>query len=372
TAAGAAGLHEARVEGVLQVALEDAVLDEHVALGRVALVVDVERTAPAFDRAVVDDRHAGRRHPLADTAGEYRGALAVEVALEAVADRLVEQHARPAGAEHDGHLAGPRGARLEIGQGGVDRGADIAVDDLVGEVVEVEASAAAGMALLAPAILLGDDGQRQAHQRTDVTGDEAVGPGDEDRVVLGGKARHDLANPRVGATGALFDALEQRHLGGGLERLDRIGAAIEPTPGAGLEARREPHRAGAAARDRAGRTGGLEQGVEADGIRIRERGLVADDGAHPDALVDRIAARLDDAFLEAPAFAAGVLEVQVGVVDTVVENLGERTLQVRFVEPGRLEQDGSGLGQSGQGWICDFHTPMLQQAPPDSAGARAW
>src|SRR5690606_37370787 len=117
---------------------------------------------------------------------------------------------------------------------------------------------------------------------------------------------------------------------------------------------------------------GLEQGVEADGIRIRERGLVADDGAHPDALVDRIAARLDDAFLEAPAFAAGVLEVQVGVVDTVVENLGERTLQVRFVEPGRLEQDGSGLGQSGQGWICDFHTPMLQQAPPDSAGARAW
>ena len=46
--------HQARVEPVLQVAAQDAVLDQHVALGGRALVVDVERAAPARQRAVVD------------------------------------------------------------------------------------------------------------------------------------------------------------------------------------------------------------------------------------------------------------------------------------------------------------------------------
>ena len=46
------------------------------------------------------------RDALADAAGERARALAVEVAFEAVADRLVQQHAGPARAEHDAHLAG--------------------------------------------------------------------------------------------------------------------------------------------------------------------------------------------------------------------------------------------------------------------------
>src|SRR5690606_6183097 len=94
------------------------------------------------------------------------------------------------------------------------------------------------------------------------------------------------------------------------------------------------------------------------------------DGAHADALVDGIAAGLDDAFLEAPALAARILEVEVGMVDTVLEDLGERALQVRFVEAGGLEQGGPGHGQPGERWICDFHTPMLQQGPPEPATGR--
>ena len=62
-------------------------------------------------RAVVDHGDARRRHALADAAGERGGALAVEVALQAVADRLVQQDAGPAGAQHDRHRARGRLAR---------------------------------------------------------------------------------------------------------------------------------------------------------------------------------------------------------------------------------------------------------------------
>src|SRR5690606_41219918 len=126
-----------------------------------ALVVDVEGTAPALDGAVVEDGRAGGGHPLADAPREHRGALAVEVALEAVANGLVEQHARPARPEHDGHLARGRGARFEIGERGVDGGADIAVDDLVGEIVELEATAPPATSMLAPPLLFGRAPGRQ-------------------------------------------------------------------------------------------------------------------------------------------------------------------------------------------------------------------
>ncbi len=66
--------------------------------------------------AVVDHGDAFGRDALAHQAGEGGGLLAVEVAFEAVADRLVQHHAGPAGAEHDVHFAGGRGDRFEIDQ----------------------------------------------------------------------------------------------------------------------------------------------------------------------------------------------------------------------------------------------------------------
>jgi hypothetical protein len=48
------------------------------------------------------------RDALADQAGEGARLLAVEVAFQPVADRLVQQDAGPARAEHHGHLAGRR------------------------------------------------------------------------------------------------------------------------------------------------------------------------------------------------------------------------------------------------------------------------
>ena len=68
------------------------------------------------DGAVVDDGDALGGDLLAHQAGEGRGLLAVEIAFEPVADRFVQHHAGPAGAEHDVHLAGRRRHRVEIDQ----------------------------------------------------------------------------------------------------------------------------------------------------------------------------------------------------------------------------------------------------------------
>src|SRR5690606_28824308 len=91
-----------------------------------AFVVDAERTATAADRAVVDHRDAGGGDALAHLAGEHRRAFPVEVALEAVADRLVQKHSGPPGAQHDVHLPGGTVDRLQIDQRLAQRLVDLA------------------------------------------------------------------------------------------------------------------------------------------------------------------------------------------------------------------------------------------------------
>ncbi len=165
----------------------------HGAAGRRAFVVDRQRAAALLDRAVVDDGDARRRDALADPAGEGRGALAVEIAFEPVADRFVEQHAGPAGAEHDRHLAGRRGDRLEVDQRLGQRDVDRAVPCRLVEQLVVEIAAAkAVIAGLAPAVLLGDDLDAEAHQRANVGGDEAVGADDVDHAPACRQADADL------------------------------------------------------------------------------------------------------------------------------------------------------------------------------------
>src|SRR6476619_1665203 len=86
------GLHQAGVQAVLHVAAQDAVLDQHRALRRIAFVVEIERAATLAERAVVDNRHPRRGDALADPPGECARSLPVEVALETVSDRLVQQN----------------------------------------------------------------------------------------------------------------------------------------------------------------------------------------------------------------------------------------------------------------------------------------
>jgi hypothetical protein len=70
--AGRRNAHQAGIQAVLHVALEDAVLDQHIALRRIAFIVDIERTAPVGNGAVVNHGDALGRDALADAAAEGR------------------------------------------------------------------------------------------------------------------------------------------------------------------------------------------------------------------------------------------------------------------------------------------------------------
>src|SRR5262249_47573700 len=108
--------HQARVVAILHVADEDAVLDQHGATGRGALVVDRERAASLRDGTVVDNGDTLRRNALSHQTGECRGLPTVEPPCEPGPARLVQQDAGPAGGKHHVHLSGWRWHRFEIDQ----------------------------------------------------------------------------------------------------------------------------------------------------------------------------------------------------------------------------------------------------------------
>src|SRR6185437_14245561 len=167
--AGRAAAHQPGIEAVLHVAAQHAILDERGALSRGALVVDVQGAAALRQGAVIDDRALRGRDALADAVGECGSALAIEITLQAMADRLVQQDARPAWPEHDGH--GPRGRRhgLQIDQGlprglARERKRPIAGDELRERV----APAGAAVTLLAPSVLLDQHRHVETYERSDI------------------------------------------------------------------------------------------------------------------------------------------------------------------------------------------------------------
>ena len=118
-----------------------------VFLRGLAFVVHVERAAPPGHGAVVDHGALFAGDVLADQSGERRGLLAIEVGFEPVTDGFVQQHAGPARAEDDFHLAGRSFTRVQL----QDRLAGGLFGEILGSLfaekeVESDASAAAGAA----------------------------------------------------------------------------------------------------------------------------------------------------------------------------------------------------------------------------------
>ena len=91
---------------------------------------------------------------------------------------------------------------------------NITFDLRVAEIVQIETATTTAAALFAAAVLLGDHGYAQAHQRADVGGVAAVETGDIDQIVFAGQPGHHLHDARVGGFGQRFDFLQQRHFGG--------------------------------------------------------------------------------------------------------------------------------------------------------------
>src|SRR5207245_3377791 len=141
----------------LNISAQGPALDARRAPGHVPLVVDVEAAPAVRDRPVVHERYAGRGDALPHPPGKGRSALAVEVALEPVAHRFVEEDPRPARSEDDRHRPGRGGLRPQQ--------RDRHTRGLAGEVLrrtvleELRAlpSAAPGAALAAHAVPRRDD-----------------------------------------------------------------------------------------------------------------------------------------------------------------------------------------------------------------------
>src|SRR5919204_6974495 len=95
---------------VREIRLEDAFLDEHGALRRRPLVVHGRGATLTGVASVVDDRDELARDLLTDAPRVHRQAFEVEVRLEAVADRFVDERASRVTRKDDGVRA--RGRRL--------------------------------------------------------------------------------------------------------------------------------------------------------------------------------------------------------------------------------------------------------------------
>ena len=307
--------HQPGVLPVLHVADEPAVLDQHGAVGRRALVVDGQRAAALGDRAVVDDGDALGRHLLSHQAGEGRGLLAVEVALEPVADGLVQHDARPAGAEHDVEGAGRRGDGAKVGARLRQR---LVGDRLPGlgdhEVAEAGAPAGAEGATLLALALAADDGDVDAHQRPDVAHQPPVGPQDLDRLPLRPEGRGDLPHVLALAADIGVDLLQQLHLRLEARRGDRVFVAVELAVGAGGRLGDDAAVAGLDRRD--GGRGTLQRpGREFAGMGEADR--LAGDGPQAEALVGGEVAGAQAAVVEDQRFLFAGLQIEFAIVGAV-------------------------------------------------------
>jgi hypothetical protein len=342
--AGGFHAHQPGVHAVLHVAGQDAVLDQHRAAGRRALVVDGERAAAVLDGAVVDHRHAGRGNALAHQAGEDRALLAVEVAFQAVADGLVQQDPGPAGTEHHGLLAGRGGDAFQIDQRLAQRLVDFRLP--AGRVqIGFEAGPAAcprGARLLTVAVA-DDDGDVEAHQRTDIGGALAVGADDLHRLPGTGEGTGDLLHALVLRPGIGVDLLQQLHLLREAGRADGVLVAVEQAVGAG---RAVGHGAGMAAahglHSPDGAPDGFLRQVGGMGVALRLLG----DRTQPEAL-GRVEAGVAEAtVIEGQHFRLAVLQIQLAVVHPL-QRLRYLPFGLRAVEPGAGEEQLVGLRKVG-------------------------
>ncbi|MNR01921.1 hypothetical protein D3C85_1177520 [compost metagenome] len=80
------------------------------------------------------------------------------------------------------------------------------------------------------------------------------------------------------------------------------------------------------------------QRQQAQLVGVGEAGLLAADGAHPDPLVDVVAAILDDAIFQHPGLVPAALEIEVAELHLMAHQAAEQLLQPSFIEVVRGQQ----------------------------------
>ena len=337
--AGRLHVHQPGVLAVLHVADQDAVLDQHGAVGRRALVVDRQRAAPRRHGAVIDHGDALGRDLLAHQAGEGRGLLAVEIALEAVADRFMQHHAGPAGAEHHVHFAGRSRHRFQIDHGLADRAVGGLAPRLGLDEARVRLAAAIALAAaFLPVALAGHHGNIDAHQRADVAIALAVGPQDFHHLPGRHQADRHLPHPRILVADIGVDLGQQLDLGFKARRIQRILVAIEPHIGMRRRRRELP---AIAAAHRIDRVRGADQRRQrhVGGMRIADRVVL--DRAQPKPLRGVVGGLLQPPIVEHQRLGLAVFQEQLAVVRPL-QPARHLMADGIAVEIGAVEQGGCG------------------------------
>ena len=271
-----------------------------------------QRAPLAGHRAVVDDGDERRGDELAGLAAVHAGALADEVGLEAVAARLVEQHAAGAVLDDDGHRARRRRAGVELGDrlaGGV-AGQLLDVDGV--EDLEPDRVAHRLEAGLHAGVAVGDGADAQQAADDLVVGEQPVAVGDEHPLAAVAVAGRDLDDGRAGGAGGVVDPPQQLDL---VRLGDLVGdsarrCCIRLPFGA-----REGHGAGPAATLAGGRRGGLGGGAQpalGEVAGVGEAGGLAGDDADAGAPVAAARHLLDAPVVEPGRRRALVLGVDLG------------------------------------------------------------
>ena len=215
--AGRLDAHLRRAHAILQEPLQDPVGEQHRALRRRALVVEVERAPPVGDRRVVDpvDQRAGALR--ADQLSIHAGLLVDRVGLEGVPDRLVEQHATAAVRDDHRHLPCGCGDRVEHRHG-----AFRCLTARLARRVQVEELDARARGRPVPARLdhvaaLGDHLREQPDARPVLTNPAAVARRDQSPLQRVEVDARDLCDLGTHAAGHLVDLAEPADLGGGVD-----------------------------------------------------------------------------------------------------------------------------------------------------------
>ncbi len=164
--------------------------------------------------------------------------------------------------------------------------------------------------------------------------------------------RDHLLDARVERARVAVEFVEQRDLVGIRERRDRVVGQVEPVRRGRLPGLDPPRPA--LARNRARRARRLGERRRHDLVRVREPGALARHRAHADALLDAVAALLDDTVLQHPVLLARELEVEVARIHGGAEQRAEGPLEPALVESGRRENP---LARQGQ---CVHAQPILR------------
>ena len=296
-----------------------------------AFVVHGERAPAASEGGIVHHRAELGRHLFADATGERAGALAVEVALETMPNRFVQQHARPAWAKHDGHRPGRGIHRLQVQQRGPHRFLGIVFRaGRVEQPSAVDATAATGETALAPAVALGNHRYVETRQRPHIGAQGSVRGHHQIGFVIQRDAHGDFLHVRIFAASEGVDAAQQFDLGVFVRASKRIVRRI--ANGAGGWGQGIGGTAAAAAGDASGGLGCVLQRGQADVVRVGETGFFAADGTNANATVDAEHAVLYRAILQRPGLEARYLEVQFANVDVLAGKPTELANHIGFAE----------------------------------------